>query len=150
MPGHPSRAHDALMSTRPENDIDYSTKGLVADFAATFAGVLLIIAAFFDVLQGASAIANDDLFSAGSDYLYQFNMTTWGWVHVVLGVVACVIGVGILMRRSWGQVLGVVVAVLGMVTNFASLPQYPLWSIIVIAFYVLVVWALLTQRRGYR
>ncbi len=148
--GHPSRAHHAGMSRDSREDIDLSTKGLIADLTSTFAGVLLIIAAFFDVLQGASAIANDDLYSAGSEYLYDMNMTTWGWVHVVLGVIGAVVAVGILMRKGWGQVMGVIVAGLGLITNFAALPHYPWWAITVMAFYLLVIWALTTQMRHYR
>ena len=138
------------MSTQATDDYDYSAKGAVADVTSTFAGVLLILAALFDMLQGASAVANDDLYSAGSPYLYDMNMTTWGWVHIVLGVIGLVVAVGILARKGWGQVTGIVVAGLGMITNFAAIPHYPVWAIIVMGFYVLVIWALTTQMRHYR
>jgi hypothetical protein len=141
---------EAAVSSESRYEIDYSTKGTVADVTATFAGVLLIVTALFDILQGASAIANDDLFSQGSDYLYQFDMTVWGWVHVVLGAISIVVAVGILMRKGWGQMLGVIVSGLGMLTNFAALPHYPIWSLIVIGFYALVIWSLTTQMRQYR
>lgn len=132
------------------NEIDYSGKGFVADFAATFAGVLLLITATMDILQGASAIANDDLYSQGSDYLYKFDMDVWGWIHVVIGAVSIAIAIGILRRVGWGQVGGMIIAGLGILTNFASLPHYPLWSLIVIAFYALVIWSLSAQMKNYR
>jgi hypothetical protein len=138
------------MSTQSRDEIDYSTKGLVADLTASFAGVLLIVAALLDILQGASAIANDDLYSQGNEYLYRFNMTTWGWIHVVLGVIAIAIAIGILRRAGWGQVGGMIVAGLGILTNFAALPHYPLWALVLIAFYVLVIWSLSTQMKHYR
>ena len=131
-------------------EIDYSTKGTVADFAASFAGVLLIVTALLDILQGMSAIANDDLYAKGSDYLYKFDMTTWGWVHLVLGVIALGIAIGILRRTGWGQLGGMIVASLGILTNFAALPHYPLWALIVIAFYALVIWSLSVQMKHYR
>jgi hypothetical protein len=149
MPRHPAGAEHAQMSDS-RTEIDYSTRGFVADFASTFAGVLLIVTASMDILQGVSAIANDDLYSQGSDYLYKFDMTVWGWVHVVLGAIAIAIAVGILMRKGWGQVGGLIVAGLGILTNFAALPHYPLWAIVVIAFYGLVIWALSTQMKSYR
>ena len=138
------------MNSPAPDELDFSTKGAVADVTSTFAGVFLIFAALFDMLQGASAIANDDLYSAGSPYLYDLDMTTWGWVHVVLGVFGVVVAIGILARKGWGQVAGIVVAGLGMITNFAAIPHYPVWAIIVMGFYVLVIWALTTQRRHYR
>lgn len=137
------------MSPEPRNEIDYSNRGLAADLAATFGGVLLIIASAFDVLQGASAIANDDFYSAGSEYLYRFNMDVWGAVHLALGIIGIVVGIGILMRAGWGLITGMIVAGLSMLTNFAFLPQYPFWSITIIAFDVLVIWALSVQMRGY-
>lgn len=137
------------MNSESRNDIDYSTRGFAADLAATFGGVLLIIVSTFDVLQGASAIANDDLYSAGSEYLYRFDMDTWGAVHLVLGIIGIVVGVGVLMRAGWALVTGMIVAGLSMLTNFVFIPQYPLWSITIIAFDLLVIWALSVQMRGY-
>jgi len=131
------------------NEIDYSTRGAVADVTGTFAGVILLVTASLDILQGMSAIANDDLYTAGSDYVYKLDITTWGWVHVVLGVLSIAIAIGILMRKGWGQVLGMLVAGLGILTNFAALPQYPVWAVILIAFYTLVIWSLNTQMKHY-
>ena len=62
-----------------------------------------------------------------------------------MAVITFVVSIGILLRRSWGQVLGVVVVVVSMITNFAFLPQYPLWAITIIALDVLIAWALCTQ-----
>ncbi len=138
------------MTADPRNQIDYSARGTLADFTASFAGVLLIVAGCMDILQGASAIANDDLYSQGSDFLYKFNMTTWGWIHVVLGVIGLAVAVGILRRRGWGQVGGMIVAGLGILTNFAALPHYPFWALTMIGFYLLVVWSLSTQMKQYR
>lgn len=135
--------------TTSRYDIDYSTRGAFADFTAAFAGVLLIITSAMDVLQGAAAVSNGDLYAAGSDYLYKFNMTTWGWIYIVLGVIGVAVGIGILRRASWGQVLGMIVAGLAMLANFAGLPHYPFWSMILIAFNGAVIWALALQLRNY-
>lgn len=124
---------------------EYSTQGALADFTAMFAGVLMLISATFEVLQGASAIANDDLYAAGSDYLYQLDMTAWGWVHLVIGVLTAVVGVGVLAGRSWAWLGGIIIVSLAMLTNFAALPNYPLWSLVVIAFNALIIWALCMQ-----
>ncbi|KQW52550.1 hypothetical protein ASC77_24570 [Nocardioides sp. Root1257] len=138
------------MSPESRNDIDYSTRGMAADFTATFAGVLLVITGGFDVLQGLSAIANDDLYAAGSEYLYKLDMTAWGTVHLIIGIVSIVVGVGITTRASWAPVCGMVIAGLAMLTNFAFLPLYPFWAIVIIAFNGLVIWALSVQLRNYQ
>ena len=117
----------------------------MSDFISMFAGVLLLISGAFGTLQGASAIANDDLYSAGSEYLYKFDMTAWGWVHVVLGVLCLVVAIGILRGSSWAQVSGMIIAGLSAITNFAFLPHYPLWAITIIALDLLIIWALSAQ-----
>jgi hypothetical protein len=131
----------------PEAELpyEYSRKGAWADFVGTFAGVMLIVVACFAILQGAAAVGNDNLYPEQADYLYDFDLGAWGWVHVVIGLLGIVVGVGILMRRGWAQLSGVLVAGLSMLTNFAFIPYYPFWAMTIIALNVLIVWALCTQ-----
>ena len=138
------------MTSQSRQDLDYSGRGAVADITSSFAGVLLLVIGSMDILQGLAAIANDDLYGSGTDYLYDFNSGTWGWIHLVLGVLSIAVAVGILLRKGWGQVTGILVAGLGMLTNFAALPHYPFWALVLIAFYALVIWSLTTQMRHYR
>lgn len=138
------------MSAQTRHDIDYSTKGMVADVTATFAGVLLLLSSFMGILQGGSAVANDELYAQGSEYLYKFDMTVWGWAHIILGVLGLAVAIGILRRATWGQITGIMVASLSVLTNFAFLPHYPVWSAFVIGFNVLVIWALCSQMKNYQ
>jgi hypothetical protein len=133
-------------STGPTGD---PAEGFMTDFVSVFAGVLLLMSAAFGILQGASAIANDDLYSAGSDYLYKFDMDVWGWTHVVIGVLCVVVAIGILRGSSWGQISGIIIAGLSAIANFAFIPHYPLWAITVIAVDLLIIHALAIQlKRG--
>ena len=126
-------------------DVDNASNDSAAAFTAYLAGTLLLMVGFFDVLQGLSGIANDEVFASGKDYLFAFDTTTWGWVHLVIGVLSVAVAIGILLGAAWGQVAGLIVAGLVMLTNFAFLPYYPFWAIIVITLSVLVMWALCTQ-----
>lgn len=137
------------MST-PRNQIDYSTRGFVADLTASFAGVMLIVTACFDVLQGLAAIADPDFFAAGTEYLYQLNVSAWGWIHLIIGVLTAAVGVAILRGVTWGRILGIVLAAIGALTNFAFLPVYPWWAVTIIGINVLVIWALTTQLKTER
>jgi hypothetical protein len=134
------------MSSEPS--YEDSARGGIADVTASFAGVLLILASFMQVLHGISALSDPALYAAGTDYLYKFNLNVWGTIHIVVGVASFVVAIGILRRRSWGQLGGIVVCGLGILTEFAFLPRYPLWSLVIIAFYVFVIWALNVQHRG--
>jgi hypothetical protein len=137
------------MSTESPYDDD-SARGGIADVGASFAGVLLIITSFMEVLHGISAISDPELYAAGNDYLYRFNGTVWGVTHIIIGAASFVVAIGILKRTAWGQLGGMVVCGLGILSNFAEIPRYPMWSLVTIAFYAFVIWALHVQYRGYR
>jgi hypothetical protein len=109
------------------------------------AGVLLLIASLLDLLQGASAVAEDELYTQAKEYLYEMDLTAWGWIHIVIGVLGAVVAVAILARRTWGLVAGLAVAVVGIVTNVAFLPVYPAWSAFIIGFNVLVLLAMYAE-----
>lgn len=116
-----------------------------ADAISIFAGVLLVVAGTFQILQGIAAIADDEIYSQGAEWVYRLDTTTWGVIHLTLGVLSVVIGVGVAVGRSWAHVAGIAISVLAMIGNFAFLPHYPFWAITVIAIEVLVIWALSFQ-----
>jgi len=124
-----------------------STKQAVTWGLAGAAGFLLAMVGGFQILQGISALVHDELFLVGTRYVFQFDLTTWGWVHLLLGAVAVATGVGLLFGQTWARILGIIIAILGAIANFAFLPVYPLWALVIIAFNVAVVWALAVQTR---
>ena len=106
------------------------------------AGVILAVTGVFQVLVGIAGLSGDDEVLKTTKYAFQMTLTTWGWIHLVIGIVSIGIGVGLLMGKSWAYVFGLVIAVLSMVSNFAFLPHAPIWSLVVIAFDVFVIRAL--------
>ncbi|MFJ8886705.1 hypothetical protein ACIRJR_25280 [Streptomyces sp. NPDC102402] len=110
---------------------------------AVFAGVMMIFGGAMAVFEGIAAIAKDDLFVSTSDYVFQFSLTGWGWVHLILGIVVVVAGCAVLFSGAlWARGVGVVLAGLLALANFLWLPYYPFWSIVLIAVNVFVIWAL--------
>jgi len=111
--------------------------------AATF----LILAGIWDVIAGIAAVVRDDVYLATPNYIYSFDLTAWGWLHLLLGVVQVVAGFAVLKGQMWARVVGIVVACLSMIANFMFLPHYPLWSLLIIALDAGIIWALATYRR---
>ena len=114
---------------------------------AAFAGIMLIIYGVFDVIQGIVALANNEFFLITEDYVFEFNITTWGWIHVIGGIILILAGAGIFSGNVLARTVGVVMAALGVIWNFAWLPYYPIWSIIAIAIGIAVIWALTVHGR---
>ncbi|MFC4125192.1 DUF7144 family membrane protein [Nocardia rhizosphaerae] len=110
------------------------------------AGIILAVVGVLQILQGISAVAKDDLIVVGPEYLYQFDLTAWGWWHIVFGAIAVIIAIGLLAGQTWGRVAAMVIAALSIVANFLWLPYYPWWSILVIVLDVVVIWAVATWR----
>lgn len=114
---------------------------------AAFAGSMLVLMGILDIIQGIVAIARDEFFVIGSEWVFEFDTTTWGWIHLIFGTVIMLAGFGIFTGNVLARTVGVIVAGLGVIANFAWLPYYPVWSSILIAVGVAVIWALTAHGR---
>lgn len=115
---------------------------------AMFAGVLMITGGVCGVLAGLAAIFRDQIYVSTPAYTYALDLTAWGWVHLILGVVLALAGMGVLQGATWARVVGITVAGISLIVHFAFIPHYPLWSIVIIALNVVVIWALATYREA--
>ena len=114
---------------------------------AGFAGVMLILIGIMDFIQGLVALVNDEFYVIDDDWVVKFDVTAWGWIHIILGIILVASGIGIFSGNLAARIVGVVVASVAMVANFAWLPYYPVWSIILIAISGAVIWALTAHGR---
>ena len=114
---------------------------------AGFAAVMLVLMGVVNFVQGLVAVFNDEFYVVGEEWVFEFDVTTWGWIHLILGVALVASGVGIITANVVARTVGVIVAALVMIANFAWLPYYPVWSIIVIAISIAVIWALTVHGR---
>jgi hypothetical protein len=114
---------------------------------AGFAGVMLIMIGVFDVIQGLVALFNDEFFVVTQEWVFEFDITAWGWIQLILGVILIASGAGIFSGNVAARTVGVISAGLAAIVNFAWLPYYPVWSIIVIAICVAIIWALTAHGR---
>lgn len=117
---------------------DYSG-GAVA--VTIFAGILMMLGGAFHALQGFVALASDTFFVVSEGYVFELDVTTWGWVHLILGVVVALAGFSLFRARTWARTVAVVVASLSMIASFLWMPFYPFWSLILVALDLYVIWA---------
>ncbi|MFJ9740943.1 hypothetical protein [Streptomyces sp. NPDC101166] len=119
-----------------------SAKQQWAQGLTVFAAVLLMLAGLLDIFRGIMGIAEDDVFVTTRNYVFQFDLTGWGWIHLILGAIAVVVSMGLFQGAMWARVAGITIAGLIVIANFLSLPYYPVWSVVMIAFSGFVIWAL--------
>jgi hypothetical protein len=115
-----------------------------------FAAIMMLMSGTFQALAGLVAIFENEFYVATRNYLFQFDATTWGWIHLLVGLVVAFAGWGLLSGRTWARVVGITLAVLSAIANFLFLPYYPFWALTVIALDVFVIWALAAHGREFR
>ena len=121
-----------------------NTENAWAEGIGIFAGAALLTVGIFQFLEGVAAAAKDDVFVSTPNYVFEFDLTTWGWIHIVFGIVVAIVGGAILAGQRWSLVAGIVLAMVSALMNFVWLPYYPAWAILIIAFDIAVIWALST------
>jgi hypothetical protein len=119
-----------------------SGRGMAQTGFTVLAAVLMMLSGLWSFLEGLVAIIKQSFFVSTANYTYQFSVHTWGWVHLGLGIVLFAAGACVLLGQAWAKVVGIVLAVFSGIANFMFLPYYPVWSIIVIAIDVFIIWAL--------
>ena len=113
----------------------------------TFAGVMLILIGFFHALAGLSGIIKDQFYAVTPNYVLEFDVTTWGWIHLIGGIIVLIAGFSLFTGAVWARTIGVIVAGVSALVSFAWIPVYPIWGIVVIAIDVAVIWALTAHGR---
>lgn len=116
----------------------------VAQGSARGGAVLLVTVGVLEVLQGLSAVAKDEVIVTGIDYTYQFDLTAWGWTHLVFGAIVTAVGIALLAGATWARLGAMVICAVSILVNFLWLPYYPMWAITIIALNAVVIWAVST------
>lgn len=114
---------------------------------ATFAAAMLGLIGMFQILTGIAGLANDEFYLVSPNFVFEFDATTWGWIHLILGIILMGSAIGIMVGNVFARTVGVIVAMISAVTNFGFIPMYPVWSIVMIAVNIAVIWALTAHGR---
>lgn len=112
-----------------------------------YAAVWMWLLGAFHVIAGLAGILEDEFYLVTPKYLLQFDATTWGWIHLIVGIILVLAGVGLYSGAVWARTLGVLLAMVSVIANFAWLPYYPIWSLMMVAAGALVIWALTAHGR---
>lgn len=119
----------------------WSTGGLI------FAASMLVMLGIFQFFQGLAAIVRDSFYVVAPNYVYNIDVTAWGWIHLILGAVIAVTGFFLFTGAPWARGVGIGLAIVSAISQFFFLPYYPWWALLVIALDVFAIWALATAPR---
>lgn len=123
-------------------------RGSVQSGWLSFAGFLGIMLGAFNVIEGIIALFKDDYYLTASGDLLVFDFTAWGWIWLIIGAIQILVGLGVLAGQMWARWVGILLAGLAMIGQFAFLAAYPVWAVINITLCVLVIYGLMTPPKG--
>jgi hypothetical protein len=112
-----------------------------------FAAFAMIMIGTFQAIAGLAGIIEDEFYAVTPNYVFEFDATVWGWIHLLLGIVIVLAAFGLFTGAVWARTVGVILALVSAIANFAFIPWYPVWSILIIAIDVTVIWALTAHGR---
>lgn len=112
-----------------------------------FAGVMMIIAGILWAIIGLVAVFNSDWVVFGKEAALVIDLTAWGWIHIILGLLMALAGFLVVQGNMFGRSIAVILAMVSIVVNFVWLPVYPIWGIVIIAIDVFVIYAVIVHGR---
>ena len=121
-----------------------------------FAAFMMIMVGCFHIISGLAGLFENEFWSivpavgteqGGDAYFLQFDATTWGWIHLIVGLIVLFAGMALFKGSVWARTVGVILAIISAIANFAFLPWYPFWSITMIVVSIFVIWALTVHGR---
>lgn len=133
------------MSERESSNYSGAAVGITV-----FAAMMLIMIGIFQAIAGLVALFNNQIYVTRGEWVFQFDVTAWGWVHLLLGVIIVLAGIALFSGATWARTVGVLVALISAILNFAWLPTYPIWAVVIITVDVIVIWALTAHGRDIR
>ncbi len=107
-----------------------------------FAAVMMVAIGSFHFLIGLAAVLDDTFYVVHGGYAMKVDVTAWGWAQMIAGVLVALAGIWLFSGSLVARIVGIVLATMSMVWNFYSIPYYPVWSILIVAVDVGVIWAL--------
>ena len=110
-----------------------------------FASIMLAIMGIFHMIAGFVALFQEDVYAITPNYVWVFDYSQWGWIHIFGGLLAFIAAGSLLKGNMFGRVVAVLVTMASVIANMAFVPIYPIWSIMMVVLGILVIWAVVVH-----
>lgn len=117
-----------------------------------FAGLLLLIIGTMDFFQGLIAVIRGDYYTVTPNQIIVFDLTAWGWITLIWGIIVGLVGLGLLSGQSWARWTAIIVGSLNFLIQlgFVGSSSYPLWALVAMALNIVILYALIVRWSGAR
>jgi len=107
-----------------------------------FAAMVLILVGSLDALWGLAAILNDQVVVVGGHGAIIADISTWGWVHLILGAIMVLSGMGLATGSSTARWVAVILVTVNAISQVVWFPLAPLWAFLIILLDVTIIYQL--------
>jgi hypothetical protein len=112
------------------------------------AAMIMVVSGVLNLIQGLAALFRDEAYWVTlRGAVITFDITTWGWIHLIFGVLLIVVGFLLMRGSTFARVLGIVLVSLNIIAQFSWSTLYPFWSLILITVDILIIYALVIHGR---
>lgn len=108
-------------------------------------GMVMFLVGAFNAIEGLVALFNDEYYVTTPQGLLLLDITAWGWIHLIIGIAAVAVAIGVFVGATWARICGVILCGINALAQLVFLSAYPAWAVLIIAFDVLVIWALIVH-----
>jgi hypothetical protein len=140
--GQGTRAPGTQQPGRGQSGMGQSAGSLVARGGSALAASVLFLLGVYHFFTGIAAFARSNFYTVGANYPYHASNTTWGWLHVIGGILLAITGLALFRGQTWARWIGITLASLSIVLNFFFLPYFPLWALVMIPIAFFAIWAI--------
>ena len=106
-----------------------------------FAGVLLLVVGFWNLIYGIAAIAQSHVFVANAHYVFG-DLRTWGWITLIIAALQILAGIGVMTGNQVARWAGIILVGLNAINQMFFIPAYPFWSLMIIAMDIVALYGL--------
>jgi hypothetical protein len=109
-----------------------------------FAALLLMIIGAIDFFQGLIAVIRKEYYAFTPQGLIIFNVTTWGWLAMILGIIMFLVGLGLAGGAGWARWVAIILIAVNLLGTLGWLgnSSTPVWSLTLVALQIIVLYAL--------
>jgi hypothetical protein len=112
-----------------------------------FAGIMMIMSGTMSAINGLIAILNDEIIVVTDEQLVALDVTAWGWIHLLIGIVVVLAAFALLNGAVWARLVAALLAVGSVLSQIAFIDVYPFWSLAIIAIDIVIIYAVCTMGR---
>ncbi|HSK61689.1 MAG TPA: hypothetical protein VK935_21820, partial [Actinomycetospora sp.] len=110
-----------------------------------FGAVVMVVVGVFGVIEGLAAMVSPTYFVSSTGTVFVLTWTAWGWIHLILGALVAIVGAALLGEApTWARGAAIALVGLSAIVHLIVIPVAPVWSLVVIALDLVILYALVT------